>query len=110
VTRTRIDRPATVLLRRAFESGLTFDWFQAATYTGMSVKSGREYLRVLHAAHEIHILRWRFSGRGPRYPVFAWGEDDDVPKPDLVKERARRRHARWVVQGAPLRVMLGSKR
>ena len=95
--RPRVEQPILILLLRELDAGRTLDLHRAAELTGLSVRNIRPYLKLLHDAKKTHILRWAFSGRGPRYPVYAAGECDDTPYPDTRLEKARRRRARRVM-------------
>lgn len=50
--------------------------------TGVSYRRVQDFLREMHAAARIHITGWRKTARnGPPFPIYAWGEGDDVRKP-----------------------------
>lgn len=55
------------------------------------VDHARTILRQIHAAKMSHIVEWRSQGRGPHYPVYAWGpgEDKERPAPIPVNERMK---------------------
>lgn len=73
---------------------------------GIASRNARAYLQELHDGREVHIVRWSCNGRGPRFAVYAWGEDDDAPYPDIATQKARRRAARRVLQDGSIAALL----
>ncbi|TDV04666.1 hypothetical protein [Paraburkholderia caballeronis] len=61
-----------------------------AANTGVSYRRAHEFARVMHADGKIHITGWRKTERnGPAAPIYAWGEGDDVPRPEPARVRER---------------------
>lgn len=77
---------------------------RAAELTGLNVRNARAHVHTLHATKQIHVLRWESNGPGPKYPVYAYGEYDDAPYPDVKRQKAYRRRAR---QCNPYFLLLG---
>lgn len=105
--RPRHEQPVMTILRRAFEAGAELDFRRAAELCGLNVRNARPYLLLLHQElREIHIHRWGFTGKGPRFPIYAWGEGDDAEPPELATEKARRRRARNLMSKGGIRAAL----
>ncbi|MBR8343058.1 hypothetical protein KDX40_04810 [Burkholderia ambifaria] len=50
--------------------------------TGVSYRRAHEFCRAMHKEGRIHITGWRKKDRnGPAAPIWAWGEGDDVRRP-----------------------------
>ncbi|HEX7911750.1 MAG TPA: hypothetical protein VF534_27165 [Paraburkholderia sp.] len=65
-----------------------------AERTGVSYRRVGNFLKDMHDANRIHITGWRKTERnGPPFPIYAWGEGDDVrkPKPAAMRNRLRRK-------------------
>jgi hypothetical protein len=65
-----------------------------AERTGVSYRRVGNFLKEMHDAGRIHVTGWRKTERnGPPYPIYAWGEGDDVrkPKPAAMRNRLRRK-------------------
>lgn len=61
-----------------------------AERTGVSYRRVGNFLKDMHDAGRIHVTGWRKTARnGPPYPIYAWGEGDDVRKPQPAAMRNR---------------------
>ena len=64
-----------------------------AERTRVSYRRVGDFLREMHADGRIHVTGWRKTARnGPPFPIYAWGEGDDVRKPQPAALRNRLRH------------------
>lgn len=62
--------------------------------TGVSYRRVGDFLKEMHNAGRIHVTGWRKTERnGPPFPIYAWGDGDDVrkPQPAAMRNRLRRR-------------------
>lgn len=87
--------PAFAVLKQALE--VNPDHAKSlADRTGVSYRRVGEFLKVMHGEGRIHITGWRKTERnGPPFPIYAWGEGDDIrkPKPAAMRNRLRRKSA-----------------
>jgi hypothetical protein len=61
-----------------------------AERTGVSYRRVGNFLKDMHDAGRIHVTGWRKTARnGPPFPIYAWGEGDDVRKPQPAAMRNR---------------------
>jgi hypothetical protein len=85
--------PAFAVLKAALEA--SSDHAKGlAERTGVSYRRVGEFLKVMHDAGRIHVTGWRKTEvNGPPFPIYAWGEGDDVrkPKPAAMRNRLRRK-------------------
>lgn len=64
-----------------------------AERTGVSYRRVGDFFKDMHGEGRIHITGWRKTARnGPPYPIYAWGEGDDVRKPQPAAIRSRLGH------------------
>jgi hypothetical protein len=64
-----------------------------AERTGVSYRRVGNFLKEMHDASRIHVTGWRKTARnGPPFPIYAWGEGDDVRKPQPAAMRNRIGH------------------
>ncbi|KAA1012999.1 hypothetical protein FVF58_09415 [Paraburkholderia panacisoli] len=84
--------PAFAILKHALET--SSDHAKSlAERTGVSYRRVGEFLKVMHDDNRIHITGWRKTElNGPPFPIYAWGEGDDVRKPQPAAMRNRLKH------------------
>jgi hypothetical protein len=87
--RPRNEQPPLVLIRRLLEKQ-DMNAYQLAVSLGLHVRNIREYMKILHNRHTVHISAWESSGRGPFVPVWGLGDYADADKPALRTWRDRR--------------------
>lgn len=90
--RPKNEQPGYVMLKKAFEQGKKMSIKEAVAFTRLNRSTCRNYLHLLHGAKVICIAYWRQSNaRGRWFPVYVFGDDEDVPKPNIEDRHARRR-------------------
>lgn len=61
--------------------------------TGVSYRRTQDFLRDMHSEGKVHITGWRKTRRnGPPPPIYAWGEGEDVSRPEPAAVRKRLGH------------------
>jgi len=80
--------------------------------TGISRRHVTDFLKLMHSDGRTHITGWRKTARnGPPFPIYAWGEGDDVPKPEPAAVRNKIRRKDLPRAGVnPFRQMVASAR
>lgn len=90
--RPKHEQPGYVMLKKAFEQGKKMSIKEAVELTRHNRSTCRDYLDLLHSAKIIRIVYWRQSNaKGRWFPVYVFGDEEDVPKPSIEDRHERRR-------------------
>lgn len=103
--RRRVESAEAQIILRTLESGKTVTFRSVAELLGITTKNAREHLKAIR--DQIHVVRWELNNRGPRIPVFAFGEGEDAPYPNVKEQRALRRRVR---QQKPFAILINQIR
>ena len=83
------------LLLREFQAGKKLSPLDAAEFLHIHLRNARAYCNLLHAHHQVYVVRWIKKHQGPAMPVYAYdllgdAEDAEYPPPLNGAEQKRR--------------------
>ena len=82
------------ILLAALQDGACLDRYEIATLLGVNHRTAHRYLSYLRKAKKAYVYKWRSNGRGPYFPVIAYGTCNDAVMPSLREARERDRRAK----------------